>query len=337
MRRNVSAAVTVLTLAAAGVLLTACDPVVAILVTTTADGSDAVPGDGICEVTPGQGDCTLRAAIHEAGTASAATIEAPAGTYALSVADADGSPDLDVVGHVKLNWDSSAKVEVLVGGDLEQIAVDVQAGAGFNASGLALTDGRIRVGGSAILDRALLSISADGLVAAAGSRMIVLPGGSVAVGNSQVDAAGGTAIENGGTATFFWTTVTTYNAVSSIETTGAGATTLQAVRFRPMGVFRGVWANPSATLCVGTLPQSNDGNWTPNDSCQLTGSADVQTAVTTGTGTSRQYVPTWRDMIPVGVAGCGTTTVVDSVGVARPSDDDSDGLASCDAGSREGA
>jgi CSLREA domain-containing protein len=336
--RRVSAVVTVLLMAVTGAFLTACDPVASIVVTTTEDGSDAAPGDGICEVTPGQGDCTLRAALHEAGKSSrATTIEAPAGTYALAVVDADGSTDLDVVGKVTLNWDSSAKVEVLGGGDLGQVAIDVHPGAGFTASGLTLLDGRIQVGGSAVLDRALLASSADALLAATGSRMTVLPGGSVTIGNSQVDAAGGTAIENAGTASFFYTTVTTYNTDSSIDTTGAGATTLQAVRFRPMGVFRGVWAKPSATLCVGTLPQSNGGNWAPNDTCQLTGSADIQTAVTTGTGTGRQYVPTWWDTIPVGVAGCGTTSTVDSVGVARPSDDDGDGDASCDAGNREGA
>jgi CSLREA domain-containing protein len=36
------------------------------IVNSTADGGDATPGDNVCEVTTGAGDCTLRAAIGEA-------------------------------------------------------------------------------------------------------------------------------------------------------------------------------------------------------------------------------------------------------------------------------
>ena len=316
------------------VLLTACDPVVAIQVTTTIDGSDADPGDGVCEATAGLGDCTLRAALDEAGTALAATVEVPAGTYALTVADADGSTDLDVTGTVELNWESSAAVLVLAGGDLRQVAIDVQPGARFTASGLQLTDGRLQVAGTALLDRVILGVSVEGLLGSTGPRLVVLPSGVVALGNSSISGSAG-GVQSAGTTSLVYTTVWT-NGGPSVATTGSGATTLQAVKFVPMGVFKGVWAFPDQPLCVGNLPQSNGGNWGPNATCQLTGEADVQTATTIGTGTGRQYVPTWRDMIPVGVAGCGTASTVDALGVPRPTDDNGDGVAACDAGDREG-
>ena len=57
------------------VSLTACDPrpVVEFVVNTTDDLVDAVPGDGVCEASPGAGDCSLRAAVMEANATSEAT------------------------------------------------------------------------------------------------------------------------------------------------------------------------------------------------------------------------------------------------------------------------
>ena len=54
-------------------LLSGCNrvPTRFIVVTTFADGRDAAPGNGICEVTPGQGDCSLRAAIDEVNLTTA--------------------------------------------------------------------------------------------------------------------------------------------------------------------------------------------------------------------------------------------------------------------------
>jgi hypothetical protein len=49
----------------------------------TADAPDAKPGDGVCETAKGQ--CTLRAAVMEAGTVGVANIVLPAGTYRLTI------------------------------------------------------------------------------------------------------------------------------------------------------------------------------------------------------------------------------------------------------------
>ena len=54
-------------------------------VNSTADVVDANPGDGVCETGAGNGICTLRAAVQEAGASSGASqIVLPAGTYLLS-------------------------------------------------------------------------------------------------------------------------------------------------------------------------------------------------------------------------------------------------------------
>jgi hypothetical protein len=49
----------------------------------TADAPDAHPGDGVCATA--QQQCTLRAAVMEAGTVGVANIELPAGTYRLTI------------------------------------------------------------------------------------------------------------------------------------------------------------------------------------------------------------------------------------------------------------
>src|SRR5262249_37512044 len=64
------------------------------VVNTQADGLDATPFDAVCETSPGNGLCTLRAALNEAFSdsfitlfACGATIAVPAGVYHLTVVD----------------------------------------------------------------------------------------------------------------------------------------------------------------------------------------------------------------------------------------------------------
>ena len=314
--------------------LTACDPVVGITVTTTADGSDADPGDGVCEATVGVGNCTLRAAIDEGSAAWAANLTVPAGTYRLTVVDGDGSVDLDITGSVSINWETFAAVEVV--SPAGQPGIEVGGGAKLTASGLSLSGGRLVVAGNAMLDRATLW--PNGAFTYTGPVLAVLPGGIATLGNSDLSNYGGMVVQNEGSASFVYTRFSTLNGGPGVLTTGSGATTLQGSRYEPMGgAFNSVFAQAQHPFCQGNLPQSNGGNWSPNDSCQLTGEADLQNATISGTGTGMRFVPTWRDQIPVGVAGCGTSSTVDAVGAPRPSDNNGDGIAKCDAGNREGA
>jgi CSLREA domain-containing protein len=70
-------------------------------VTSLIDRPDSAPGDGICEATPGLGDCTLRAAVQEANALSLPDqISLPAGEYLLtlgeSLEDDAAEGDLDI-------------------------------------------------------------------------------------------------------------------------------------------------------------------------------------------------------------------------------------------------
>src|SRR5947207_2514964 len=53
------------------------------VVNTTAEGHDAIAGDGKCETLPGNGVCTLRAAVEEANGQFDAVVTIPPGTIDL--------------------------------------------------------------------------------------------------------------------------------------------------------------------------------------------------------------------------------------------------------------
>lgn len=76
-------------------------------VTMPFDAPDAAPGDGVCEATPGMGDCTLRAAVMETNTLPGAdTIMIPPGVFGLTMGGAgeDGAlmGDLDITDKVTI-------------------------------------------------------------------------------------------------------------------------------------------------------------------------------------------------------------------------------------------
>lgn len=115
-----AAALGVAALAMAG--LAACDPLPVLELTVTATTDDLVdvaPGDGVCEATPGAGDCTLRAAVMEANATPPGTdvrvVLAPGSVHTLTrhvdcseenwggidetVEDLDVNRDLTVIGN----------------------------------------------------------------------------------------------------------------------------------------------------------------------------------------------------------------------------------------------
>jgi CSLREA domain-containing protein len=85
-------------------------------VNTTTDAVDTNPGDSICATAAT--NCSLRAAIQESNAlAGADSISVPAGTFGLSVADLDGSVDLDVTSSITLNG-AGAGTSIVDAGDL---------------------------------------------------------------------------------------------------------------------------------------------------------------------------------------------------------------------------
>lgn len=106
--RRLAAAAAAVVLAATAA--TACEPtpVLDLTVTTPLDRRDAAPGDGVCEATAGAGDCTLRAALSEAGATDGPdriTIAAgvdPVLSLVGRVEDANLTGDLDITGEVTI-------------------------------------------------------------------------------------------------------------------------------------------------------------------------------------------------------------------------------------------
>src|SRR5262245_24369126 len=111
-------------LAGLGALLTSCTPPGQLTVTTTFDGHDASAGDGVCEINAGVGDCSLRAAVEEAGaTGSITLVVLPSGVFALSLGPLVVDPQ---AGSVRLVT-SGAGVAIDAGG--ATAAVQVAGGA----------------------------------------------------------------------------------------------------------------------------------------------------------------------------------------------------------------
>jgi CSLREA domain-containing protein len=110
-------------------------------VNTTADGADAVI-NGVCATAGGQ--CSLRAAVQEANAAADDdTIEVPAGTYLLSVADDPfSSPDLDLTNPVTIH---GAGPSTIVDGQNNSGVFEVTASA--TISGLTIRGGNEFSGG----------------------------------------------------------------------------------------------------------------------------------------------------------------------------------------------
>jgi CSLREA domain-containing protein len=188
-------------------------------VTTSADGTDASPGDGVCETAPGNGVCTLRAAIEEANAnvfASHDTIYLPAGTYTLSVGShipPDGTTDLDIRESLTLIGDGAIQTTIDGGGHDRVFEIAPFGGhvPQVTISGVTIRNGATGQGGGGIYNQgATLSLSgcyilnnsaADGggLYNQGGS--VTLTGSSI-VGGNTADFQGGGIYNQDGTLTF---------------------------------------------------------------------------------------------------------------------------------------
>lgn len=115
-------------------------------VNSTADAVDASLGDGVCETAPGNGICTLRAAVNEADALPGAdTIMLGPGTYTLSIAGAGEDlglkGDLDVFGRLTIIGGGQASTIV----DAAQIdrAFDVLRDGNLSISNVTIRNGRV--------------------------------------------------------------------------------------------------------------------------------------------------------------------------------------------------
>jgi CSLREA domain-containing protein len=195
-------------------------------VSTTLDGTDTNPGDGVCRTILNR--CTLRAAIQEANAlAGTDTITLPAGTYTLTRAGDDDTAlngDLDITAALILNGAGAAST-IIDANDLDRIfhitgafkvtisSLTIRDGTDFNSFG---GSGLLNSGGVLALNNVTLS---ENSTAGDGGGLYNLGGtaklNSVTVVNNSASQGGG-GIENTGTLTM------TYSTVSGNSTGTAG-------------------------------------------------------------------------------------------------------------------
>ena len=205
--------------------LAACAPVTAlnsVTVTTTVDGSDLDPGDGVCEMTSGAGDCSLRAAVDEANADDEITYAiVPPGTYVL---DGGGAEDANVTGDL----DVAPAAGLLTFLATPGVVID----AGGSAGGIDARSGLTFLNGISVTGS-----SAAGLVARSGADLWVFrgsPHGNDGPGLVYEAGAGGQiynttvsgngdGIHNAGEVTLGFATVTA-NAGAGVS--GPGTTTV---------------------------------------------------------------------------------------------------------------
>jgi len=117
-----------------------------IVVNRTVDGVDANPGDGVCETAPGNGRCTLRAAVQETNAlAGLDTILLPAGIYTLVRPGAEenlaATGDLDIRDHLLISG-SGADETIIDGNQLDRVFhIPISIGVSFSISGVTVRHG----------------------------------------------------------------------------------------------------------------------------------------------------------------------------------------------------
>jgi CSLREA domain-containing protein len=96
---------------ARGDLPTPSAPLAVLTVNSTADGGDAVPGDGVCN--DGTGSCTLRAAIQEANAlAGSDTIDFALGAGTPTISPASALPDISGVVSIQGNTGGATRIQL---------------------------------------------------------------------------------------------------------------------------------------------------------------------------------------------------------------------------------
>ncbi len=178
-----------------------------ILVNTTADGTDAAPGDGACQTANGQ--CTLRAAIQEANALGGQqSIVLPAGTYALTIGgpdeDASATGDLDITGAVTI-FGAGAGTTIIDASALgDRVFHVVSSTATLQLNGVTIRNGNVSSGdGGGIYNAGTLAMTDSVLsnnTAAAGQGGGLFSGGGSSATLNRVSVTGNSASSGGGIA-----------------------------------------------------------------------------------------------------------------------------------------
>src|SRR5262245_32471816 len=344
LRRLTLAAVLVV----AGMGLAACQVTHLFLtVNNQLDAGDASPGDGVCEMHAGTGDCSLRAAIDE-GNASLTlipVITVPHNLYSIGgtavVDDTNVAGDLDVAPASGAMYIDAQAVFLSRSGSSpgpDDGVLDVLSGSlviddstiqsAAESAGL-----HVRAGALAVVDRSAFLTNRTGLVIDTGGEAVTRNatftlGASALIGSTPQPTIAG--VENNGTYSATYTTI--YDNVG-IGLGGSGTSTLQA----------SIVANPiGAPACAGPVVCGGY-NLDDDGSCHLTGTGDLSATdpELTAVGSAGSFVlydepypsSPVLDSIPPGTPGLcapGTGAVLeDQRSAARP------GGTGCDRGAVE--
>jgi CSLREA domain-containing protein len=325
LRRWITGVAVAFGLAVASVLLAGCQPppTFRVTVNTTADGRDAHPGDGICEMTTGQGDCSLRAAIDEANAqTNPAVITVPPGSYFLiapGVDDTNAGGDLDLK-TASLVIQSSQPGARLYGGDN---SIDVRSGSVVLID-IATTNST----GVGVNVNAGASLTAVGMTSTgnAGPGLKVAAGATAKLVDTTLGGNTGAGADIEGSLQATYLTVT---ANQGGGLTGSGTATLAASAISNQGAGR----DCGSTLAVTSSGYDEDGD----GSCHLsaTGDKSAQPAgFRSAVGSQLIVYPLPAgspalDAIPVGGPNCPSTGApADELGRPR-------GVNPCDLGALE--
>jgi len=158
-RRTISRSTPRFLIAGLALFLAGVSAAATFTVDSTIDASDAIPGNGICS--DGAGHCTLRAAIQEANSASAAStnvINVPPGTYVttsiLLVNKVDAAKDLSIIG----TGPAGGVIVDASGGNAH--GVFIVAGGGLTSmTNLTIQNGSTSTGGAVTVGDANLDIA----------------------------------------------------------------------------------------------------------------------------------------------------------------------------------
>jgi hypothetical protein len=303
--------------------MSACQPPppdLQLAVTVTGAGVDAVAGDGVCEVTPGAGDCTLQAAVDEANAQ-------PRTTITLVGSTSYTSGPLVIGSHVTIRG-SAAPLGTMAYVSAGQVSVGT--GAYLGLDDVSFSDTAVDLHGALVGQRVGLSspppVAGDGVAA-----LTVRAGAIAALTNASVTGINAPAVDNSGLLLLNYSTlVSNHDGVLA----NAGTAIAQASVIVPHPVS----VDPKRA-CVGAPPTSFGYNGAPDETCSFGAIGDLQGSgfVVGASAYSPEVGDSTIDAIPVGAAGCGVSMVVDVRGPAgpRPVDGDGDGTAMCDRGMRE--
>ena len=186
------------------------------------DAADANPGDAMCETAPGNGICTLRAAIEEANTLGAGndTIILPPNTYLLTLAN-----ELTITGDL-----------TITGGEASTTIIDGNKSLRFNKGLLTISVGTtVNLTGMTISNSAFCGINNSGTLTLVNSTVSGNTGGkggginnsgtltlvnSTASGNRGLTDGGG--IFNSGTMILTNSTVSGNDSSGHMSASGGG-------------------------------------------------------------------------------------------------------------------